>query len=91
MSAQEQEGVQRGERPVEVMAGFLAVAAMTIGAIGIAYKPIRLGVPAIILSLIAAGMARGRFTRLAGIAVVVATSCWVAGMIVAVLTEHSLW
>jgi hypothetical protein len=91
VSAQEQDGVERAEGSAETVAGFLAVAALTIGAIGIVYRPIRLAVPAIVLALVASGMARGRFTRLAGIAVIGATVCWVAGMIVAVLTENPLW
>ena len=91
MSVQQPESVGRGEGAAEYVAGFLAAAALTAGAIAVAYRPVRLGAPAIILALVAAGMARGRSERITTIAVVGTTVCWVAGMIVAVLTRNPLW
>ena len=78
MSAGQPEAVERDDRPAEKVAGFLAALAMTAGVLAIAYQPVKLGVPAIVIALVAAGMARGRFAPLARIAVLVATACWVA-------------
>jgi hypothetical protein len=79
-----------GDRPVELLAGFLAAAALAAGAIAVAYRPVRIGVFAIVLALVAAGIG-GRFSRLATAAVLLVTAAWVVGMILAVLTENPLW
>jgi len=91
VSLQQPDAVERQPGAGDIVAGFLAAAAIAVAAIGIAYRPVRLGVPAIVIALVAAGMAHGRTERLAGIAVGLATACWVAGMIVAVLTSNPLW
>ena len=59
----------------------MAGAAIFAGLIAIAYRPIRVGAPAI----------GGRNARLAGAALAIATAAWVAGMIVAVITRHPLY
>jgi hypothetical protein len=91
VSAGQPDVVERDDRAGEKVAGFLAALAMAMGALAVAYQPVKLGVPAIVISLVAAGMARGRFAPLARLAVLVATACWVLGMILAVLTENPLW
>ena len=91
MSAGQPDIVERDDGAAEKVAGFLAALALAMGALAVAYEPVKLGVPAIVVSLVAAGMARGRFAPLARIAVLVATACWVLGMILAVLTENPLW
>lgn len=91
MSTQPPEALERREGAAEIIAGFLAAAALAAGAVAVAYKPVRLGVPAIILALVAAAMASGRSARLATFAVVAATACWVVGMVIAVLTRNPLW
>jgi hypothetical protein len=80
----------RGDRPAELVAGFLAAAALAAGGIAVAYRPVRLGVFAILLALIAAGIG-GRFSRLATASVLLVTACWVLGMILAVVTRNPLW
>jgi hypothetical protein len=91
VSVPQPESVGRGEGAAEFLAGFLAAAALTAGAIAVAYHPVRLGAPAIVLALVAAGMTRGRHERLARFAVFGTTLCWIAGMILAVLTRNPLW
>jgi hypothetical protein len=77
-------------RPAEVLAGFLAAISLTASLIAVAYRPVRLAPAAIILALIAAGMA-GRESRLPAIAVGVGTLCWLAGMTIAVITSRPLY
>jgi hypothetical protein len=53
-------------------------------------RPIRIGLAAIALALVAAGLG-GRHSRLAGIAVVISGACWVISMIIAVVTQRPLF
>jgi hypothetical protein len=77
------------DRPAETVAGFLAALALTAGALSLAYRPVRLGIFAIVASLVAAGIG-GRHARLTAISAVVATACWVAGMVIAILTNNPI-
>ena len=77
-------------RPAEAVAGFLAAAALFASFVALVYRPARIAPAAILVALVAAGMG-GRHARLAAFAVAVATTCWVVGMIVAVLTDHPLY
>jgi hypothetical protein len=80
----------RGYGPAQIVAGFLAAAAIFIGAIGIVYTPVRIVPGAILIALLAVAMGP-RDPRL-GVAAVAITACsFVAGMTVAVLTGHPLW
>jgi hypothetical protein len=79
------------ERPAEIVAGFLAAASIFLSFAGVAYRPLRLILPALLLSFLAAALASGRSTRLAGIAVGVGVVCFAAGMAVAVITENPLF
>lgn len=74
----------------ETVAGFLAAMAIVIALIGIAWHPLRLIAPAMLISLVAAGMAP-RGNRLALTAVLVAGGAFFVGMLVAVVTERTLW
>jgi hypothetical protein len=78
------------DRPAEVVAGFLASAALFAGALAAVYKPVRLGPAAIIVALIAAAIG-GRHQRLAAIATAVATAGWIVGMIGCVITGRPLF
>ena len=78
------------DRPIDTVAGLLAALSLTAAALSLAYRPVRLGVFAIVAALVAAGMG-GRHARLATIAALVATACWVLGMIFAVVTRNPLY
>jgi hypothetical protein len=78
------------DRPAEVVAGFLAAAALFAGALAMVYKPVRLAPAAIIVALIAAAIG-GRHERLAMLATAVATIGWIVGMIACVITERPLF
>ena len=84
------EAVDETDRPAEVVAGFLAAIAIFAAAIALAYRPVRIAPFAILIALLAAGMG-GRHERLATFAVGFATVCWVAGMMIAVITEAPLF
>lgn len=75
----------------ENVAGFLAALAIFGGLIAIVERPVTIGLFSLLLALIAAGMAAGRHRNLAGIAVGIATTSWLAGMIVSVVTNRPLW
>jgi hypothetical protein len=78
------------DRPGEVVAGFLASAALFAGLIAIVYKPVRVAPAALVVALIAVGIG-GRHQRLAALATAVVTAGWIAGMIVCVITERPLF
>jgi hypothetical protein len=82
------------ERPregaTENLAGFLASAAIFVSAIGVAYRPLRLIPPALVLALVAVAIG-GRSIRLASAATFIGAACFILGMAVAVLTSHPLW
>jgi hypothetical protein len=63
---------------------------LTISGENIRMQPVRIGVAAVILALIAAGIG-GRHRKLAAVACAVAAAGWVLGMIVAVITERPLF
>ena len=77
-------------RPLETLGGFLAAAAIAVALLGIAYRPMRLVLPAAAIA-IACVMIGGRYHRLATWAVWIATVSWFAGMVVAVITKHAIW
>jgi hypothetical protein len=65
--------------------------AMAICLIGIAWHPLRLILPGILLAMIAAGMAGPRSHRLAFVGVAVAAASFFVGMLIAVVVQHPLW
>jgi hypothetical protein len=77
-------------RPSETVAGYLAALAIFISLIGLAWHPLRLILPAVVVSMIAAGMG-GRHQRLAFAAVIVVAFCFFLGMVIAVITQRPLW
>ena len=77
-------------RPSEVVAGFLATAAIFTALVGIVHRPVRLAVAAIVLAIVAAAMG-GRHRGLAAGAVAITTLSWLVGMVVAILTERPLF
>jgi hypothetical protein len=77
-------------RPSETVAGFLASLAIFIALIGLAWHPLRLILPAIVVSMVAAAMG-GRHQRLAIAAVIVVAFCFFLGMMISVLAERPLW
>jgi hypothetical protein len=80
----------RGTTPAETVAGFLAAFAIFISLIAVAWHPLRLLAPALVLSMLAAGIG-GRFQRLATAAVATFIVCFFAAMVIAVVTSRALW
>ena len=74
----------------ETVAGFLAAFAMAAALVALAWHPLRLLAPAIILSLLAAGIG-GRAKRLAFASVMTVAACFFFAMIIAVVTSRPLW
>ena len=86
--AAEPERVRGGS--AETVAGFLASAAIFVGAVGVAYRPLRLIPLAILLALIASAIG-GRNGRLATAAVFICAACFAVGVALAVVTSNPLW
>lgn len=82
--------LQERDRPVETLAGFLAVLSIVAALLSLAYRPVRLDPFAIVLAFIAAGIG-GRSARLAALAVAVASICFVLGMVIAIWAERPLY
>jgi hypothetical protein len=80
----------RREPASHVVAGFLAAAAIFAGIVAIVYYPGRVGPGAILVALIAAAMG-GFQSRLAAIAVAVATGGWFLGMVLAIVLERPIF
>jgi hypothetical protein len=75
-------------RTVETVSGYLASVAIFVSFLGIFWHPLRLTIPALVVALVAAGMARGRI-QLA--AVLIGSVCLFLGLAFAVATSHALW
>jgi hypothetical protein len=89
MSAEQATPVNES-RPAYTVAGFLSAMAIFAALIGLAWHPLRLIGPAIIVAMIAAGMApKGNRLAQAGVAVV--TLCFFLGMMISVVTQRPLW
>jgi hypothetical protein len=63
---------------------------LTLSGQDIQMRPVRVGVAAVVLALIAAGIG-GRHRKLAAYATGIAAGGWLLGMIVAVVTERPLF
>lgn len=83
--------VAEREGPAEGVAGFLATIAIFGGLIAIAQRPVVIGLASLFVALVAAAMAAGRHRRLAAAAVGIASTAWLVGMVVSVLTNRPLW
>jgi hypothetical protein len=77
-------------RPSDSIAGYLAAMAIFISLIGLAWHPLRLILPGIIIAMVAAGIG-GRHRKLAFAAVMIAAACFFFGMMIAVITSRPLW
>jgi hypothetical protein len=77
-------------RPSETIGGYLSALAIFVSLIGIAWHPLRLIAPSIVIALVAAAMG-GRHQRLAFAAVLVTASAFFVGMLIAVITSRALW
>jgi hypothetical protein len=82
---------ERRSSGAETAAGFLAAISLTASAIAIVYRPLRLAPFAILIALIAAGLAKERHALLAAGAVVAASAAWLIGMAIAVLTSNPIY
>jgi hypothetical protein len=92
----------RDRERLDTLAGLMAATAIFIGVLAatnlnlsisgthVAMRPIRVGVAAVVLALVSAGIG-GRHSRLASIAVGVAGASWVLGMVIAVVTQRPLF
>ena len=86
MSAQ----AQTGDRPGEIVAGFLATFAIFGSAMGLVTSPVPVTVFAILIALIAAGIG-GRSQRLAAFAVFFSGACFIAGLAIAIVTNKPIF
>ena len=82
--------VERNGQASDSVAGFLAALAIFVSLFGLAWHPLRLIAPAVIVSLVAAAMG-GRHQRLAFAAVMTVAACFFLGLMIAVITSHPLW
>ncbi|HXR11982.1 MAG TPA: hypothetical protein VN770_06790 [Gaiellaceae bacterium] len=74
----------------ELVAGYLAAFAIFASVISLAWHPIRLLGPAMLLALISAGMT-GRGRRLPFVAVMTVAVCFFLAMTISVVTGRALW
>ena len=81
---------ERTSSSSSMVAGFLSAMAIAAALVGIAWHPLRLIIPAMVLALIASAMAP-KGNRLAQAAVAICALSFFVGMLVAVVTEHPLW
>jgi hypothetical protein len=87
---------------LDTVAGLMSAAAIFLGLLGatdfnlsiagthLEMRPVRIGIAAIALALVAAGLG-GRHRRLAAAAVAIAGVCWVIGMVIAVVTQRPIF
>ncbi len=75
---------------VEAIAGFFAAVSLFTSLVALAFRPVPLSVTACLLALVASGMSVRHKTLCFG-AVVVSAVCFVGGLAIAVVTNHSLW
>ena len=74
----------------EIVAGYMAAAAIFVGAIALVIRPLPLSLASLALALSATAVG-GRFARLQALAVGVATAAFVLGMTIAVVTGRPLY
>jgi hypothetical protein len=79
-----------GRRTSETVAGYLSAIAIFVSLAGIAWHPLRLILPSLLIALVAAGMA-GPARRLPLAAVSIGAVSLFFGFAVAVATNHPLW
>jgi hypothetical protein len=74
----------------ETVAGYLAAISIFASLIALAWHPIRLLGPSMLLALVSAGMV-GRGRRLQLAAVLIAAVCFFLAMTITVITGRALW
>ena len=80
---------REGQR--ETVAGLLAALAIFMSLIAVARTPVKIAPVAILVALVAVGMAQGRSQKLAAWALVAAGAGWLLGMTIAVTTDRPLF
>jgi hypothetical protein len=76
--------------PAELVAGFLSVISIAGSILAIFWDPLRVSPFAVLLALIAVGMAP-RGARLPLLAVVVGALCFIVGLTIAVTTKNPIY
>jgi hypothetical protein len=76
--------------PADQTAGFLSVISIVGSALGVAYQPVKILPFAFLIGLIAVGMG-SRDNKLPLIAIAFGSICFVAGLTIAVTTNHALY
>lgn len=74
----------------EIVAGYMAAAAIFIGALALIIRPLPLALASLVMALVATAIG-GRFARLQAFAVGVATLSFILGMSIAVVTGRALY
>lgn len=82
---------ESGRSTSDTIAGFLSAMAIFICLIGLAWHPLRLILPGIVIAMVAAGMAGPRSRRLAFAGVLITAACFFFGMLIAVVAQRPLW
>lgn len=80
----------RSRSSAEVVAGYLAALSIFASVIALAWHPLRLVIPAVVLALVAAAMG-GRQNRLARAAVAISALVFFLGMAIAVAGSRPLF
>ena len=75
---------------VENVAGLFAAASLFVSLVALAYHPLPLTVASALLALVASGMST-RYRLLCAAALAVAGICFIGGLVIAIVTNHSLW
>jgi hypothetical protein len=93
---------ERRREALDTIAGLMSATAIFVALLGATnfnlsisgthfeMRPVRIGIAAVALALVAAGIG-GRHRRLAAAAVAIAGACWVLGMAIAVITQRPLF
>jgi hypothetical protein len=74
----------------EILAGYMAATAIFVGALALAVRPLPLSLASLVLALAATAIG-GRSARLQALAVGAATTSFVFGMTIAVITGRPLY
>ena len=78
------------ESTADTVAGFLAAFAMAAGLLALVWYPGRVGPAAMLVALVAAAMGTVQ-RRFVAAAVALVTVCWLAGMVIAVVTDRPIF
>jgi hypothetical protein len=93
---------ERRREGLDTFAGLLSATAIFVGLLGatnldltiegthLEMRPVRIGVAAVVLALVAAGIG-GRHRKLAAVAVAISGVSWLLGMVIAVVTERPIF